>query len=88
MQVTSELPMPGGFDAHALYAKIEADRKRAKVSEADQATTSAEEPFVLQRYWIGWYAAWVWGDICHGTSSVHFEPWLVTFAQIRYASSK
>ncbi|KAH7723854.1 Protein GLY-15 a [Aphelenchoides avenae] len=54
-----ELPIPGGFDAQMLYARlVEAGGHVMPQPETELTPPSPEEPFALPYYFIGRYAHW------------------------------
>ncbi|KAH7711303.1 Protein GLY-15 a [Aphelenchoides avenae] len=62
-----ELPMPGGFDAQALYTWLSATGANEMPKPAFEVTApSPEEPFALSYYFIGWYQTWLFTGPCSG----------------------
>ncbi|KAH7716664.1 GLY-1 protein, partial [Aphelenchoides avenae] len=54
----SEIKVPGGFDASLLWEKIAADQVKQQSNAVAKVPSTPEEPFALQKYWIGRYQIW------------------------------
>ncbi|KAH7723888.1 Protein GLY-15 a [Aphelenchoides avenae] len=62
-----ELPIPGSFDAQALYARLfRGGGNETRGSVVHLMPPSVEEPFVLPVNMIGWYATWAPAGPCNG----------------------
>ncbi|KAH7694032.1 Protein GLY-15 a, partial [Aphelenchoides avenae] len=61
-----ELPIPGSFDAQALYTLIGADGNVMPGSAFEVTSPSPEESFALAYYFIGWYQTWPPTGPCNG----------------------
>jgi len=66
------LPIPGSFDAQALYTRvIGAAGSGMPQTVAELTPMSPEEPFILPDKMIGWYATWAPAGPCNGTLRSH-----------------